>query len=101
MSWCEIAKNEIAKITCTYFGDKSQKFAPTEKKLYGIFSLSLALDGIMKIYVYIYFEGGGGGGRYSRPRGRGRGGPNPRSRLIDTDGDFSMGDEQGPSTRPR
>ncbi|XP_061162409.1 nuclear RNA export factor 1-like [Saccostrea echinata] len=45
-------------------------------------------------------RGGGGGGGYGRPRGRGRGGPNPRSRL-DTDGDFSMDDEAGPSSRER
>ena len=33
---CEIAKNKVAKITHTNFGDKSQKFAPAEKKqLYG------------------------------------------------------------------
>ena len=33
LPWCEITKNKVAKITCTYFEDKSQKFAPTEKKL--------------------------------------------------------------------
>ena len=32
LPWCGIAKNKIAKIICTYFGDKSQKFAPAEKK---------------------------------------------------------------------
>mgnify|MGYP003692191559 CR=1 FL=1 len=26
----------VAKITCTYFGDKSQKFAPTEKNSYTV-----------------------------------------------------------------
>ena len=37
MPWCEIAKNKVAEITCAYFGDKSQKFAPAEKnQLYGI-----------------------------------------------------------------
>ena len=34
--WCEIAKDKFVKITDTYFGDKSQKIAPAEKKqLYG------------------------------------------------------------------
>ena len=37
MPRCEIAKNKVAKITWTYFGDKSQKFAPAErKKVYGM-----------------------------------------------------------------
>ena len=34
LPWHEIAKNKVAKITCTYFADKSQKFAPTEKNSY-------------------------------------------------------------------
>ena len=29
---CNRKKNKVTKTTCTYFGDKSQKFAPTAKK---------------------------------------------------------------------
>ena len=36
LPWCEIAKNKVAKITCTYFGDKSQKFVPAEKTSYTV-----------------------------------------------------------------
>ena len=35
---CEIAKNKVAKITCTYFGDKSQKLAPAEKTSYTVYT---------------------------------------------------------------
>ena len=34
--WCEIAKNKAAKITCTYYGDKSKKLAPLEKTSYTV-----------------------------------------------------------------
>ena len=37
MPWCEIAKNKVAEITCAYFGDKSQKFAPAEKNSYTVY----------------------------------------------------------------
>ena len=36
MTFYEIVKIKIAKITCIYFGDKSQKFAPTEKTSYTV-----------------------------------------------------------------
>ena len=35
MPRCEIAKNKIAKITRTYFGDKTQIFAPKKNQLFG------------------------------------------------------------------
>ena len=38
MPWCEIAKNKVAEITCAYFGDKSQKFAPAEKTSYTVYT---------------------------------------------------------------
>ena len=43
---CNRKKNKVTKTTCTYFGDKSQKFAPTAKKkqLYDTQKKSLHLD---------------------------------------------------------
>ena len=50
-------KKKVAKITCTYFGDKSQKFAPTEKnQLYGITLMKNKMPYWSPKYRRIYTE---------------------------------------------
>ena len=50
MVW--IAKNKVAKITCTYFGDKSQKICTRrKKKLYGITNYLLGKKIVHKFYI--------------------------------------------------
>ena len=36
-------KNKVAHITCTYLGDKSQKFAPAEKNSYTLITFDVGI----------------------------------------------------------
>jgi CRISPR/Cas system CSM-associated protein Csm4 (group 5 of RAMP superfamily) len=54
LSVCEIAKIQIANITCTYSGDKSQKYAAAEKTSYMVYA-KIYVDSTIRFCVLLSY----------------------------------------------